>query len=271
MKKNIAMLCALFAFAFIAAESFNLTYYQEFDRNGNITYEKYEYGYETFAEYDRKGQQTYYKSTVDGETETEAWISYYENGQMKSCRIFDYEEEYYYEFDHNGKERFIKSPDGITYRYYNDQYGNNMYAVSSDGEKAFFAYTDEAIHAKYTYKGETTFYTFDPNNFYITSEYTVDGSILPYDQSEDFYDDEDYDDYDYADDYEYDEDYDYNYDDYSDYDSYYDYLDEDDDYYQETDSHGNVTLVRTSYYTEKYEYTYYGDGSVKSVKCYEGE
>ncbi len=277
MKKITAILCILFAFAIVAAEPLTFSYYQEFDRNGNITYEKYAYGYETIAEYNRDGKQTYYKSIADGQTISEAWVSYHENGKMKTCRLIDYDEEYYYEFDKNGNERYIKGPDGISYRYFYDNDGNNMYAFSSDGEKAFFAYTDDAVYAKYTYDGEITFYTFDPLSFDMISEYKVNGPLIPYNAPVNPYDDYDYD-YGYDD---YDEldddlgnynDYDYNYDDYSSYDSYYDYLNEDDnDYYQETDRHGNITFVKTSYYSEKYEYTYYSDGSIKSVRCFEGE
>ena len=55
--------------------------------------------------------------------------------------------------------------------------------------------------------------------------------------------------------------------DWSDYDYDYDY-DYDDDYYEERDKYGNITLMETSYYSEKYEYTYYRDGTIKSIKCY---
>nr|MCR4939582.1 hypothetical protein [Treponemataceae bacterium] len=56
-----------------------------------------------------------------------------------------------------------------------------------------------------------------------------------------------------------------------DYNDYHDDMDyaEDYGYYEEKDRHGNITFVKTDYYAEKYEYTYYRDGSVKSVKCYE--
>ena len=54
--------------------------------------------------------------------------------------------------------------------------------------------------------------------------------------------------------------------DYYDYD--YDDYDYDDDTYSEYDKYGNITLMQSSYYSEKYEYTYYRDGRVKTVTCY---
>ena len=58
---------------------------------------------------------------------------------------------------------------------------------------------------------------------------------------------------------------------YSDDEYDYDYEDGNDDYYEERDSYGNITFVRTNYYSEKYEYTYYADGSIKTMACYEEE
>lgn len=266
MKKLATVLCAIFVLACATAQDYEFSYYQEFDSEGRVTYEKDAYGYEAQGIYDKKGNQIYYKSTVNGEPDAEGWFTYYSNGEFKTCRIIDGNEEWFYEYDKDGNIKYVETPSGDTYRYFYDSYGRNTYAFSTGGEKAFFAYTDDATYAKYISKDGTVFYEYDDYGNLISS-YSTDGTLTSntYDDY-DYYDDDDYDydDYDYSD-YDYD-DAEYDYDDYDDYN--YDDEDYDDGYYKEYDKYGNITLMQSSYYSEKYEYTYYRDGTVKTVTCY---
>ncbi|MCR4940130.1 MAG: hypothetical protein K5930_08515, partial [Treponemataceae bacterium] len=228
MKKLTTVICLLFAFAIVAAQSFSLTYYQEYDEKGNITCQKFANGYETVAEYDKNGQQTYIKSTLNGETETEVVISYHNNGEIKTCKVKEYDEEWFYELDKKGNTVYLKEPTGIEYYYDNDKYGRLMYATSSDGALVFFAYTDDASYAKYIYDNEETFYTFDANGN-IISQYTKGEPISRYDLSDYSYQQQDTD---------YNEEIDAEYD-YNDYHDDMDYA-EDYGYYEEKDRHGNI-------------------------------
>ena len=265
MKKLVTVLCAIFVLACATAQDYEFSYYQEFDSEGRVTYEKDAYGYEAQGIYDKKGNQIYYNSIVDGKIDAEGWFTYYSNGDFKTCRIIDGTEEWFYEYDSNGNIKYVETPSGDTYRYYYDSLGRNTYAYSTGGEKAFFAYTEDATYAKYISKDGTVFYEYDEWGNLISS-YSTDGTFTSNSYDDDEYSYYGYDDYDY--DYDYDEDwddYDYDYDYDDDYDYDYDY---DDDTYSEYDKYGNITLMQSSYYSEKYEYTYYRDGRVKTVTCY---
>lgn len=262
MKKLAAVFCAIFIFTCAAAQSYEFSYYQEFDKDGRVTYEKDAYGYEAQGVYDKTGKQIYYKSTVNGELDAEGWFTYYSNGEFKSCHVIDGLEEWLYLYDKNGNLTHIEMPSGNIYTYYYDSLGRNIYACSQDGEKMFFAYTDDAVFATYSFNGNKIFYTYDSEGNLVSSYSTEDEKFTSY--KDDYVYPSDDSDYDYSSDDEYDE---YNEADY-DWDDLFGYEDEDDDYTEEYDKYGNITLRTTRYYSEKYEYTYYRDGTVKTVTCY---
>lgn len=279
MKKLAAVLCIIFVFACVSAQSYKLSYYQEFDKNGNVTREIDSYGYEYEMKYDSHGNTIYCKGALDGETLAEGWLTYYIDGSIKTKTLRDDEGDVVYKYDRNGNVYYIGDSTGTAYNYYYDDLNRVIYASSSAGETVFFAYTDNGSYARFINADKTVnHYTYDMNGNLVSVRYS-DGTVEDYTGYDDYdYDYDDYDDYDY-DDYDYE---DYDYDDY-DYDDWYsalndwysedDYDDDtfDDAYYEERDSYGNLTFIRTSYYSEKYEYTYYADGSIKSMACYEDE
>ena len=57
MKKLATVLCAIFVLACATAQDYEFSYYQEFDSEGRVTYEKDAYGYEAQGIYDKKGNQ----------------------------------------------------------------------------------------------------------------------------------------------------------------------------------------------------------------------
>ncbi len=263
MKKLAAVLCAISVIFCAAAQEYELSYYQEFDSEGRVTYEKDAYGYEAKAMYDKKGNQIYFKSTVDGELDAEGWFTYHANGEIKNCRVIDGSEEWFYIYDKNGNITYVETPSGDVYTYYYDSLGRNTYASSKDGGKVFFAYTDDIVYANYITNDDILFYEYDNVGNIISSYSVKEGALTTYDNdslaaSEDS-------DYDYSGDdgYYYDNDYDDQY-----WNDYYGY-DADDDITEEYDRYGNVTLRTTRYYSEKYEYTYYRDGTIKTVTCYD--
>ena len=89
MKKLAAVLCIIFVFACVSAQSFKLSYYQEFDKNGNVTREIDSYGYEYEMKYDSHGNTIYCKGALDGETLAEGWLTYYIDGSIKTKTLRD--------------------------------------------------------------------------------------------------------------------------------------------------------------------------------------
>lgn len=270
MKKIIAAICIFFAFACITAQAYKLNYYQEFDKDGNLIHEIDAYGYEYELKYDRNGNTTYCKESQNGEMIAEGWLTYYKDGSVKTKTLKDSEGySVTYKYDKSGNVNYLEDSDGTIYRYYFDKTGRTIFANSSTGETVFFAYTDDAVYARYTSADKVvTNYTYDTFGNIVSIRYP-DGTV------EDYADDEyaDYDEYDDYDEYEDDYYYDYDYEEwYNSLNSMYDNdEDYDDEYYEERDSHGNVTLIRTKYYSEKYEYTYHLNGEIKSMACYEDE
>ena len=172
MKKLAAVLCIIFVFACISAQSYTLSYYQEFDKNGNVTREIDSYGYEYVMKYDSHGNTTYCKGSQDGVTLAEGWLTYYIDGSVKTKVLRDDEGDVVYKYDRNGNVYFIGDSTGTAYHYYYDSLSRVIFASSSAGESVFFAYTDDGSYARFINADKTVnHYTYDIDGNLVSVRY----------------------------------------------------------------------------------------------------